>query len=130
MKDRFGCDFSATPGTNFWRRPHMGRRMFFRHMTTAVGGYFLLPSRPAGNIARAAVTTKGTARNCIFILMQGGPSHVDTFDLKEGPWTPAAFQPTSYGDIRWPRGLMPNLGDKLGSVAIVRSMKAWALVHV
>ena len=130
MKDRFGCDCANHAGTLFCRRPHIGRRMFFRHVASAVGGYMLLPSRPAESIASAAPALKGTARNCILILMSGGPSHVDTFDLKEGPWTPAAFQPTSYGDVRWPRGLMPNLAEKLGSVAIVRSMKAWALVHV
>lgn len=129
MKDRFGCE-PANAGTLFCRRPHIGRRMFFRHIASTVGGYMLLPSAPFGSMARAAPALKGTARNCILILMSGGPSHVDTFDLKEGAWTPAAFQPTSYGDVRWPRGLMPGLADKLGSIGIVRSMKAWALVHV
>ena len=130
MKDRFGIDTRVIQGTEFWKRPHMGRRMFFQHISSAVGGYCLLPTRPAENIARAAVSTKNTARNCIFVLMSGGPSHVDTFDLKEGSWTPTAFQPTSYGDIRWPQGLMPNLANQLGSIALVRSMKSWALVHV
>ncbi len=130
MKDRFGCDWANTAGTLFCRRPHLGRRMFFRHIASTVGGYMLLPSRPFETVAKAAPLVKGTARNCIVILMQGGPSHVDTWDLKEGPWTPAAFQPTAYGDVRWPRGLMPNLAENLGSVSIVRSMKAWALVHV
>ena len=133
MKDRFGIDWSKVPGgTRFWRRPHnAGRRMFFRHAASAIGGYFLLPSsHPAETIARAAVTTKGTAKHCIFILMSGGPSHVDTFDLKEGAWTPAGFNPTSFGDIRWPVGLMPKLADQLGNVALVRSVRSWALVHV
>lgn len=104
--------------------------MFFRHAAAAVSGYFLLPGRSGETIARAAVTTKGTARNCIFILMSGGPSHVDTFDLKEGPWTPTGFAPTSYGDVRWPQGLLPNLGAQLSNVALIRSVRAWALVHV
>ena len=130
-KDRFGIDWSKkTLGTRFWKRPHIGRRMFFRHMASAVGGYFLLPTRPAETIARANPSTKGTAKNCIFILMSGGPSHVDTFDLKEGAWTPAGFAPTSYGSIRWPKGLMPNLANQLDSISLVRSVKPWALVHV
>ena len=128
-KDRFGCD-SSSAGTRFWRRPHIGRRMFFRHASSALGGYFLMPSRGFETVASAAAQPKATARNCILILMAGGPSHADTFDLKEGPWTPAAFDPTSYGAVRWPRGLMPKLADKLGAVSIVRSMRAWALVHV
>jgi hypothetical protein len=130
-KDRFGFDFSKTPGSRFWRRPHnAGRRMFFRHAASMLGGYFLLPNRPAETIAKAAVTTKGTAKNCILILMSGGPSHVDTFDLKEGAWTPAGFTPTSFGEVRWPVGLLPNLANHLGSVALVRSVRSWALVHV
>src|SRR5689334_2326392 len=126
MKDRFGFDWSQTKGTRFWRRPHLGgRRMFFRHVASAVGGYFLLPTRPSETIAKAAVTTKGTAKNCIFVLMSGGPSHVDTFDLKEGAWTPAGFTPTSYNGVRWPTGLLPNLANQLGNVALVRSVRSW-----
>ena len=117
-------------GTRFWRRPHLGRRSFFHHLGAGVGGYFLLPSRPSETVARAGVTTKGTAKNCIFILMSGGPSHVDTFDFKEGDWTPTAMAPTSFGDVRWPMGLLPNLSAHLENVALVRSVKSWALVHV
>lgn len=131
MKDRFGSNFSDADGTRFWRRPHLARRMFFRHVASAVGGYMLLPSlHPTETIARAAVTTKGTAKNVIFILMSGGPSHVDTFDLKEGSWTPAAFNPTTYGNVRWAQGLLPVLGNQLGSIALLRSVRSWALVHV
>lgn len=134
MKDRFGFDWSNTAGTRFWRRPHnSGRRMFFRHVASAVGGYFLLPgARPAETIAHASATPKGTARNCIFVLMSGGPSHVDTFDLKEGAWTPAGFAPTSFNNnaLRWPVGLMPNLSNQLDKIALVRSVRSWALVHV
>ncbi len=129
MKDRFGFDWGPIPGTNFWSRPHIGRRVFFRHVAAAVGGYFLLPQRPMETIAQAAVTPIGKAANCIFILMAGGPSHVDTFDLKEGPWTPREFNPTSYGDLRFPQGLMPSLAEHLNSVAFIRSARAWALVH-
>ena len=116
-------------GTQFWRRPHVSRRVFFRHFASALGGYFLLPSRPMETVAKAAPAVKGTAKYCIFILMDGGPSHVDTFDLKEGAWTPQTFRPTSYGDIRFPQGYMPTLAEQLDNIAFVRSMKAWALVH-
>jgi hypothetical protein len=137
MKDRFGIDWervrsaqkSMPRGAPFWEKPQLGRRMFFRHMATAVGGYFLLPSRPMETIAKAAVTTRGTARNVIFILMAGAPSHTDTFDLKEGPWTPASFNPTSYGDIRFPQGLLPNLAEQMDSLVFVRSIVAWAVAH-
>jgi hypothetical protein len=109
----------------FWRRPQIGRRLFFKHCASAVGGYFLAPIDRA---ARAA-DVPAKAKNCIFILMAGGPSHADTFDLKEGAWLPAAFAPTSYGDVRWPKGLFPKLADSLDSVALVRSVRAKAAVH-
>jgi hypothetical protein len=130
MKDRFGNDWSGVKGAPFWTRPIANRRLFFRHAAAAIGGYFLLPARPMETVARAAApNTKGTARNVIFVMMAGGPSHVDTFDLKEGPWTPEFAAPTSYGDVRWPQGLMPTLATHLDKSVLVRSVRSWAAVH-
>src|SRR3954452_18745445 len=122
-------DWTKVGGTHFWSRPQLSRRLLFRHMTSAIGGYFLLPSRPMETIAKAAPTTIGTAKNVIFVLLAGAPSHVDTFDLKEGSWTPSFLAPTSYGDLRWPQGLMPTLGATIGDIALVRSARSWAAVH-
>ncbi len=129
MRDRFGIDWSNIKGSHFWARPQLSRRFFFRHCASAVGGYFLMPSRPLETVAKAAVSPIGTAKNVIFILMAGGPSHCDTFDLKEGAWTPSFMAPTSYGDLRWPQGIMPLLGDQLDHIALLRSTKSWAAVH-
>ncbi|MEO8024929.1 MAG: DUF1501 domain-containing protein [Bryobacteraceae bacterium] len=129
MKNRFGVDWSKTRGTRFWNRPVMHRRMFFKSMATAVGGYMLMPERPGETIARAESRVQGTAKNCIFILMQGAPSHTDTFDLKEGAWTPSFMTPASYGSIRWPQGLMPKLADQIDDFAVVRSVRAYATAH-
>jgi hypothetical protein len=137
MKDRFGIDWSRVrnaqsslpQGVPFWAKPQLGRRMFFRHVASALGGYFLMPTPPMETIAKASVTTRGTAKNVIFILMAGAPSHVDTFDLKEGSWTPATFNPTSYDDIRFPQGLLPNLAAQIDSLVFVRSIVAWAVAH-
>jgi hypothetical protein len=70
-----------------------------------------------------------TAANCIFIFMAGAPSQVDLWDLKEGAWTPYDFAPTSYGDVRWPQGLLPKTAAHLGKLSIVRCGMAWAAVH-
>ncbi|HYP12976.1 MAG TPA: DUF1501 domain-containing protein [Bryobacteraceae bacterium] len=129
MKDRFGIDWSGITGTFFWKQPQLSRRLFFRHAGSAVGGYFLLPSRPMEATAQAAGAAIGKAKNVIFVMMAGGPSHVDTFDLKEGSWTPGFLEPTSYGDVRWPRGLMPKLAEHMGDIALVRSVRSWAAVH-
>ena len=129
MKDRFGIDWSKARGSRFWKRPHLSRRVFFRHTATALGGYFLMPSRPMENVAQAAASPIGKAKFCIFVLMTGAPSHVDSFDLKTGPWLPASFDPTTYDGVIWPRGLFPRLGDNFDNVSLVRSIKPWAAVH-
>ena len=128
-KDRFGFDWSRIRGTHFWKGPHLSRRLFFRHLGTAVGGYCLMPGATPQTVARAAATPINRAQNCIFINMGGGPSHTDTFDLKEGTWLPKEFNPTTYGDIRWPQGLFPKLADQMDSISVIRSMKPWAAVH-
>ncbi len=128
-RDRFGVDWSNLQGRPFWRRPQIGRRMFFRHAGAALSGYFLLPSRPMESVAKAAATPIGKAKYCIFILLTGAPSHTDTLDLKEGAWTPSYFNPTSYGDLRFPQGLMPNVASQLDSIAILRSVRAWNTAH-
>lgn len=131
MKDRFGIDWTNIPGTLFWRKPHLGRRMFFRHLGAAVGGYMLLPSRPGESIVRAAGAGQpiGKAKNCLFVQLNGGSSHVDTFDLKTGAWTPPNFNPTWFDSLYWPQGLMPKLAEHMDSLAVVRSVRSWAAVH-
>jgi hypothetical protein len=126
MKNRFGIDWSRASGTHFWRRPAIDRRLFFQRMGAALTGSFLLPVLPK---AQAQSGPVGKARNVVFVFMNGAPSHVDMFDLKEGPWTLPAMEPTSYGDIRWPRGLMPKLAEQLDQVTLVRSGRAWEAVH-
>jgi hypothetical protein len=133
MKDRFGFDWQKIladrPGSLFWKGPHLGRRLFFRHLGAAIGGYFVLPSRPGETVARAASTPISKAKSVIFIQLNGGISHVDTFDLKHGAWTPAAFQVESSGGVLWPMGAMPTLAQHLDSFAFIRSAKSWAAVH-
>jgi hypothetical protein len=120
---------TPTKGSFFWRAPHLSRRVMFRHMASALGGYFLLPT-PKLEAAASGGTPIGTAKKVIFVLMSGGPSHADTFDFKMFPGaTPAAFTPETYGDIVWPRGIMPRLAEQLDSVALLRSVRSWASVH-
>jgi len=114
----------------FWRRPGLSRRELFRLAGTGLAGYYFAPFSPIPEvIGQARAQTKNTAKSCIFILLAGAPSHVDTFDLKEGAWTPATFNPTSYGDFRFPEGLMPTMASQINRFAVVRSMRAWAVVH-
>ncbi|MCS6884849.1 MAG: DUF1501 domain-containing protein [Acidobacteriota bacterium] len=106
------------------------RREFFKLGALGLTGFFFSKVvNPPAILAQSKPQLLNTAKNCIFIHLAGAPSHVDTFDLKEGSWTPKDFEPTTYGEIRWPRGLMPKLAEQLQHISIVRSMNAWALVH-
>ena len=108
--------------------PFLSRRRFFEIAGTGVSASYLTQPLLA-QAQRAPVITKNTAKNVVFVLMTGAPSHVDTFDCKVGPSTPTALKAETVNGILWPTGAMPNLGAQLGKIAIVRSMRAWALVH-
>ncbi|MBK9062639.1 MAG: DUF1501 domain-containing protein [Acidobacteria bacterium] len=119
------------PGVTPVTGADLSRRGFLRLGGSGLVASWFLKSPAAAWAARsAAVTTKNTAKNVIFVFLRGAPSQVDTWDLKEGAWTPPDFAPTSFGSgLRFPAGLMPNLANRLGDLSIVRSMKAAALVH-
>jgi hypothetical protein len=119
------------PNRPFFQRPHWTRREFFRIAGSGVTASFLAHrySR-AADLSSAGVTTQNKAKNTIFILLAGAPSHIDTFDFKMVPGvTPTSFNPASVNGVTWPTGLMPKMAAQLGNIAIVRSMRAWALVH-
>ncbi|MBY0502378.1 MAG: DUF1501 domain-containing protein [Bryobacteraceae bacterium] len=114
-------------------RPHVSRRQFFE-VGGLLGSYLMLHPQQAAAQVRVTsqnVTTINKAKNVIFILLTGAPSHVDTFDLKvTAGTTPTSFTPTMIDGVNWPTGLMPKIGARLGDLAIVRSMRSWALVHL
>lgn len=116
---------------NFFQRPHWTRRQFFNVLGAGITGSFLAQRAPAApTIVKGNVTMQNKAKNAIFILLAGAPSHVDTFDLKETPGvTPTTFAPTTVNGVRWPTGLMPKLGQALPDIAIARSVRSWAAVH-
>ena len=111
--------------------PDLSRRGFLQLGASGlVASWFLKSPTAAWAAQSAGVTPRNTARNVIFLFLPGAPSQIDTWDLKEGAWTPADFAPASFGGgVRFPAGLMPNMANHLGDVAIVRSMKSQALVH-
>jgi hypothetical protein len=109
------------------------RRVFFKIAATGVAGYFVSPMPVSAQVITTTpgATIMGTARNCIFFLMTGAPSQIDTLDLHVGAWTPADFAPTTINGIDWPNGLLPNLGTQLSlnRFSVVRSCQSIALVH-
>lgn len=107
----------------------MDRRTFLTQ--TAIAGLVLpfgsAPVKAAASIVGASknATILNTARNCIFINMLGAPSHVDTFDLKPGPWHDQAvgWEPGNLDNgALWPTGIMPNLAARSDRFSLIRSL--------
>jgi hypothetical protein len=114
----------------YFKRPHWTRREFFRLAGGVTGSFLTRRYARAADVTGAGAATKNTARNVIFILLAGAPSQIDTFDLRVIPGvTPASFAPETIKGVLWPTGLMPNLAASWSDLAIVRSVRAWALVH-
>lgn len=110
------------------------RRRFMQIAGTGlVASYFadVFSPRLLQAATTSSVSLKNTAKNCIFIFLPGAPSNIDTWDLKEGAWTPSDFAPTSYdnNNVRFPQGLMPMTAAQIGKMAFVRSGLSWAAVH-
>src|SRR5688572_13838798 len=76
-----------------------------------VGGY-LNAFQPVNVRAAQKATPRATARQVLFLNIDGGMSQVDSLDAKEGAWTPSYFDIRSRpNDLKIPHGLMPNLPE-------------------
>src|SRR5882724_700404 len=112
--------------------PMLTRRDFWRVGAVSIVGRSLLPLYKPPLYARAEsrVQPRGGAKCVIFLNLVGSPSQMDTFDVKEGRWTPADLDiRTTRQGFRWPYGLLPRLGDQLDTLLPVRSMAAWETLH-
>jgi hypothetical protein len=125
------CDCEHTGSFPLFGEGFSRRRFLQVAGTGLVASYFADVVSPS--LLQAAISVKptlhSTAKSCILIFLSGAPSHVDTWDLKEGSWTPADFAPTSYGQVRWPQGLMPKTAEHVPKLGIIRSGLSWAAVH-
>jgi hypothetical protein len=112
--------------------PRLTRRQFFQVGTVGVWGFYLQPFlKPLNVYASAKVSTRNTAEYCLFLNLSGGCSHVDSFDIKEGSWTPQDFDVrTIKPGIRMPYGLFPKLSGMLNELVLVRSMRSWENEHI
>jgi hypothetical protein len=107
------------------------RREAFKVGASLVSAYWFLPLlKPTNVYAQSAVKPRGTARFVIFVMLEGGQSHVDTWDLKEGKWTPENFDVREIEPgVKWPMALFPQLAKQRERYSLVRSMEAWDSVH-
>ncbi|MEX2263174.1 MAG: DUF1501 domain-containing protein [Bryobacteraceae bacterium] len=111
--------------------PLLTRRDFWRVGAVSITGGTLLPM--AGRLNAAAtsrVEPRGGAECIVFLNLVGGPSQMDTFDVKEYKFTPQDLdiQTLKLG-YRWPFGLLPKTAGVLEDVVVARSMAAWETLH-
>ena len=76
------------------------------------------------------VTPRNTARACIFFQLEGAPSHLDTFDPKDGPWNPPDADLQEYsGSIVLSKTLFPGLSKFTNDLCVLHSVESWELAH-
>ena len=111
--------------------PTLTRRSLFKVGSVLVSGFDLLPMlRPLNATVKEKVQPRGTAEYCLFVFLQGGCSHVDSFDLKEGKWTPPDFEVKQVAPgIQIPVSLFPKLSRDISKIAILRSLETWETEH-
>jgi hypothetical protein len=110
--------------------PFLTRRELLRVGGVSLVGGFLGAFRPLNVRAQHRVELAGSARQVLFINIDGGMSQIDTLDAREGKWTPGYFDIRSFpNDLKLPYGLFKNLPDVLDRITVVRSLAAWDAVH-
>jgi hypothetical protein len=103
------------------RSPHLSRRDWLRLSTAGVVGFSL--SGWLGAMADRAAADPRRRCSCILLWMNGGPSQMDTFDLKPGHPNGGPFKEiaTAVPGIRISEHL-PKLATHLDEMALVRSL--------
>lgn len=117
--------------TEFASFPRLSRREFCRVGSVSVVGGSLLPMADNLNASSdQSVEPRGGADCVICLNLVGGPSQMDTFDVKELKPTPQDLDiRTTHLGYRWPYGLLPGLATILDDILVVRSMAAWETLH-
>lgn len=107
------------------------RRRFIEFGTKSVAAYAMMDLFEDCEVyAQQPVIPKNTAKSCIFIQMVGGPTHLETWDAKEGPWSPRDFDLRSFsGGVTMSNRLFPMLTRNANNFALLRSVEAWEAAH-
>lgn len=97
-------------GSSTLEGPGLSRRAFLELGASGlVASWFLKSPASAWAATATGVAPKSTAKNVILVFLPGAPSQIDTWDLKEGSWTPSDFAPTSFGRAcAFPRASCPR----------------------
>lgn len=102
---------------------HMNRRRWLSLSGAALGGLWGGALWRAGDASAADPAPSARARRCILLWMNGGPSHIDTFDPKPGSRAagPLGDTATSAPGVRVSETL-PHVAEVADRLTIVRGM--------
>lgn len=76
------------------------------------------------------MSTRNSARSCVFINLAGAPSQLDTFDAKDGPWNPAGLDLQQHaGGLTMSRRLFPQLSSLTNELCVIRSAASKEAAH-
>jgi hypothetical protein len=100
---------------------HLSRRDWLRLSAAGIAGCSM--SGWLGKLAAVAAADANRRRSCVLLWMDGGPSQMDTFDLKPGHANGGPFRPiaTAVPGVRISEHL-PQIARHMDRLALVRSM--------
>jgi hypothetical protein len=109
-------------------RSHLSRRDWLRLSTAGVVGFSM--SGWLERLAATAATDPGRKRACILLWMNGGPSQMDTFDLKPGTTNGGPFKETATNvpGIKISEHL-PKIARHMDRMVLVRGMSTKEADH-
>jgi hypothetical protein len=108
---------------------HISRRKLLFGAAQA-GAFLAMAPKGEAQSPSPGVNPRGTAKACIFITMSGAPSHVDTWDPKDGPWNPPDARLQQYsGGVVLSKTLFPTFSQLTNDLLMVRSVTSWELAH-
>jgi len=109
---------------------HMPSRRGFLFRVASAAGVGLLASHADAQVSSRSASTRNSSRACVFINLNGAPSHLDTFDPKDGPWNPADIDLRQYpGGIVLSRTLFPELSKITNDLCVLHSVTSWEAAH-
>src|SRR5262245_19401942 len=102
---------------------HLSRRALLKGVLATAGGATVANWGSLFNTSAFADEVKKRGKRCILLWMAGGPSQLDTFDMKmgrkvTGPFRPIATNVTGIQVCEY----LPNIAKQADRLAIIRSM--------
>ncbi len=110
----------------------MARRDFIMRTAQTALGVTVMPAlnlRGAGATTGAGTPGFGKAKNVIFLWMNGGMTHIDTWDPKTGGTKGPTNPIKGKGSVDYLGGTMENMAKVSDKISIIRSMTSKTGVH-